>query len=191
MCAELRGTRSTVVAVDPRDLGLSLSHGGPVLVNAKPLEKPLAVGGTLATTSWCSALGQTCRHRRRRRCGLFWACGGVTRSARTTQAASCWRMTAPKCFYQAKVFHELNPRKIELLQDVFSFSLRPHLCRPQSCPPEEFSPAWQIPGPVLAPTSQRGIRRPPGAAARLSEQLRKDTDGHCHTFSICTITERH
>ena len=52
VCAELRGIRSTVVAVDPRDLGLSFSHGRPdqrspaVLVHAKPLERPHAVGGT-------------------------------------------------------------------------------------------------------------------------------------------------
>ena len=28
-------------------------------------------------------------------------------------------VTAPKCYHQAKVSHKMNPRKIELLQDVF------------------------------------------------------------------------
>ena len=32
-------------------------------------------------------------------------------------------VTAPKCYHQATVFHELKPRKIELLQDVFVQSL--------------------------------------------------------------------
>ena len=43
-----------------------------------------------------------------------------------------WRFQA--LCYQAK--DELTPRKIELLQNVFAFSVRPHFCRPQSCPPE-------------------------------------------------------
>ena len=33
-------------------------------------------------------------------------------------------VTAPKCFYQAKIFYELNLPKFELLQDVFAFSLQ-------------------------------------------------------------------
>ena len=50
-------------------------------------------------------------------------------------------VTARKCFYQAKVFHELNLRKIELLQDVFLrfvfvHSSIPHVCRPHSRPPD-------------------------------------------------------
>ena len=28
-------------------------------------------------------------------------------------------VTAPKCFYQATVFHELNASSVELLQSVF------------------------------------------------------------------------
>ena len=39
-------------------------------------------------------------------------------------------VTAPKCYHQAKVFHELNPPKIELLQDVLGLLLHLHLCRP-------------------------------------------------------------
>ena len=48
------------------------------------------------------------------------ACAHTLRewSART-KSFMLGEVTAPKCFYQAKVFHELNPPKIELLQSVF------------------------------------------------------------------------
>ena len=45
-------------------------------------------------------------------------------------------VTVPKCFYQAKVFHELNASSVELLQSVFVQSLHLHLCRPHQRPPD-------------------------------------------------------
>ena len=97
-------------------------------------------------------------------------------------------VTAPKCHHQAKVFHELNPRKIELLQDVLAFLLHPHLCRLHSRRPEPsphqqgFSgesananvrrkpPKWQSGGPETA--QQKPSRRLEHAALSLLWALR-------------------
>ena len=57
-------------------------------------------------------------------------CAGGFRRRRLSKQSGEGEVTAPKCFYQAKVFHELNASSVELLQSVFVTSLHPHLCRP-------------------------------------------------------------
>ena len=43
-------------------------------------------------------------------------------------------VTAPKCYHQAQVFHELNPLKIEPLQDAFAFYSSPSKPSPLTPP---------------------------------------------------------
>ena len=142
VCAELRGTPSTVVAVDPRDLGLSLSHDRPdqrspaVLVHANPPERPRAVGGKPLLSGVRLVQGmrrarstrttheRACLYAKKKLCAPACALCAHQKHSKMARCATVSFMlgevTAPKCFYQAKVFHELNRPKIELLQDVFA-----------------------------------------------------------------------
>ena len=77
-------------------------------------------------------------------------------------------VTAPKCYHQDKVFHKLNPSKIGLLQDVFTFS--PKLPPPFSPPllplstslPSPLSPLPTV-LPSHPPTKPSQARRKGGA----------------------------
>ena len=62
------------------------------------------------------------------------------------------RVTAPKRFYQAEVFHELNTRKIELLQDFFAFLLHPSWI---------WLPGFGTPWVSASPSSKSTARTPP------------------------------
>ena len=74
-----------------------------------------------------------------------------------TGSSMAGEVTAPKCYHQAKVFHELNTHNIELLQDVFAFYSRPIYANPILGPrssvandQKQFLPASFVAGRVTA-----------------------------------------